>query len=144
MYIFYLYFNNHSGIFYICIYTIFGRSFGRSKTEILSSYGLRVILNLILTAINTVFLSSDYCSSLAFKSSEHRSHISSRREKRDRILSPCALYFFASVAFIPSYSTNERFSFGKVCSTYDDPSIAESRCDRRCRASSNNRLFLWQ
>lgn len=67
--------------FYISIYVC--TIFGRSKTEILSSYDLCVILNLILTAINTVFLSSDYCSSLAFKSPEQlvsQPHISSRKE----------------------------------------------------------------
>lgn len=61
---------NHSGTFdrFICV--VFGRSFGRSKTKILSFYDLCITLNLILTAINTVFLSR--LLSLALKSSEQR------------------------------------------------------------------------
>lgn len=82
LYIFYR-FNNHSDIFSRLL-SLVDSLVDQKLYEVLSSYGLCITLNLILTAINTVFLSIATCSSLAFNLLKNvsRSHISSRKETR--------------------------------------------------------------
>lgn len=131
LYIFYTRrFNNHSDIFGRLL-SLVDSLVDQKLYEVLSSYGLCITLNLILTAINTVFLSIATCSSLAFNLLKNvsRSHISSRKETRYNS-SHDAFCISRLASHLLHFTRRMSVSFGKICRT-DDPSIAESRCDRR-------------